>query len=482
MIAAALDHLWQSTLFAAVICLIVPLFRANSAAMRFWLWFAASVKFLVPLSLFTFAGHQLLASVTPMPALVSALQPVAIPFSAGKPVLAVSMPHLMLTEFAVAAWALGGALVLALWILYWARLRAVLRDASDLPFAAAVPVKAARSCLEPGLVGIWRPVILLPEGISEKLSPLEMEAVMTHELCHLRRRDNLLAAVHMLVEMLFWFHPLVWWLGGRLAEEREQACDEQVLAAGNPPLVYAQGILKVCRFYVQSPLPCASGVTGATLEMRVGAILRNRAVLEVEDGKKALLVFLSAASVMLPLLAGSLGSPPVSSLARRVVTEIAAQAERVPMTVMPPDTQPIPKKSSVIRLRRHAISAPALQPDVDTDRIETALPVVQAPAAEAATAAAPENADVNAGMDESAAIVCRPPQSLPGSRFSGPPICLSKAEWSQIRAQGKDVGADGRVVVADGEKYRSLHPQYCTPAIATGATAGNVMGVRSICF
>ena len=89
--------------------------------------------------------------------------------------------------------------------------------------------------MKPGLVGIFRPVILLPQGIEQQLSPAELKAILAHELCHWRRRDNLLAAFHMLVEALFWFFPLVWWLGARLNAERERACDESVLAAGNDP-------------------------------------------------------------------------------------------------------------------------------------------------------------------------------------------------------------------------------------------------------
>src|SRR5665213_2229284 len=66
----------------------------------------------------------------------------------------------------------------------------------------------------------------MPRGIGEKLSTIEMDAILAHGLCHLRRRDNLTAAIHMLVEALFWFHPLTWWIGRRLVEERELACDE----------------------------------------------------------------------------------------------------------------------------------------------------------------------------------------------------------------------------------------------------------------
>jgi bla regulator protein blaR1 len=59
----------------------------------------------------------------------------------------------------------------------------------------------------------------------------------------------------MLVEAIFWFYPPVWWIRTRLIEERERACDEAVLQAGSAANVYAEGILNVCKFYVESPWP-----------------------------------------------------------------------------------------------------------------------------------------------------------------------------------------------------------------------------------
>ena len=62
--------------------------------------------------------------------------------------------------------------------------------------------------------------------------------------CSRARTDNLAAAMHTVVQALFWFHPLVWWLETDLVAERERACDEAVLQSGHDPADYAEGILK----------------------------------------------------------------------------------------------------------------------------------------------------------------------------------------------------------------------------------------------
>ncbi|MGH9587801.1 MAG: M56 family metallopeptidase, partial [Acidobacteriaceae bacterium] len=123
---------------------------------------------------------------------------------------------------------------------------------------AEVPVLSSSAAIEPGIFGVFRPVLLFPEGIPERLSAEQMRAIVAHEMCHVRRRDNLTFAIHMVVETLFWFHPMVWWIGSRLIEERERACDQAVVQAGSEAQVYAEGILNVCKFYVESPLACAS--------------------------------------------------------------------------------------------------------------------------------------------------------------------------------------------------------------------------------
>jgi len=146
--------------------------------------------------------------------------------------------------------------------------------------------------------------LLLPEGITEKLTPLEFEAILLHEMSHVRRRDNLTTAIHMLVEAVFWFHPLVWFLGTRLMDERERACDEDVLRAGNQPYTYAEGVLKVCELYLQSPLRCMSGVTGSNLKARIQAILAGHVGCDLSLSKRTALTTAGILALAMPIAIG----------------------------------------------------------------------------------------------------------------------------------------------------------------------------------
>src|SRR4029077_21012751 len=88
-----------------------------------------------------------------------------------------------------------------------------------------VEVGSTDEAIEPGIFGITRPVLLWPAAMRGQVSEAHIESIVEHELCHVRRRDNLTAMVHMLVEALFWFHPFVWWIGGRVVGGRGRRCD-----------------------------------------------------------------------------------------------------------------------------------------------------------------------------------------------------------------------------------------------------------------
>lgn len=344
MIPALANHLLQSTVFAAVAGTLTLFLRTNHARTRYWLWLTASLKFLIPFSFLVEMGHRLSWSSAPViaqsrtyltPQLSRVIDAVGAPFATqyfpvsapaatsgaiAPPGIAELAPTLLLT-----AWICGCAAVLFIWSTRWCRVAVSVRAARVLRAGAEVDslrrleriartatrieLRSSVSRMEPGVFGIFRPVLLLPQGLADHLEFAQLDAIFAHELCHVRRRDNLTAAIHMLVEAIFWFHPLVWWIGAKLVEERERACDEEVVRLGSDPEVYAETILKICKVYLVSPLACAAGISGADLRKRIESIMDNPFLKNLSLGKKILLGAMGFLVLVTPILIGILSAP-----------------------------------------------------------------------------------------------------------------------------------------------------------------------------
>ena len=311
MIPQLSAHLWQSTWYALVAALASAALRRNRASVRYWLWFSASLKFFLPFALLTGlasrfewtpVAHTIAAHVA-TPSVTFAVDPFAQPLSPSPPTTSFAFPLALL-----AVWVCGALAIAFIRLRGWMSVRAIVR--ASLPLndpALAVPANVSVRVspgLAPAVVGWLHPVLLLPASLTSRLTPSQLNAVLAHELCHVRRRDNLFASIHMFVEAVFWFHPLVWWIGAQLVAERERACDEEVLRATGEPQAYAMGILNVCRLYTEPPLASVSGVTGADLTRRIEAIMSNRHGRKLNRAKKTLLALAGAAAPTLPILIG----------------------------------------------------------------------------------------------------------------------------------------------------------------------------------
>ena len=161
----------------------------------------------------------------------------------------------------VLTWA-GGVLAMALWQLWgWMgamRIRRMARVASEAGIVRIVarlahalrisqPVTVLDSMIVgvPTVIGWLRPVILLPAGLATGLSTEQLEAILLHELAHIRRMDYLVNLLQRLVEAILFYHPAVWFISRRIRVERENCCDDVTLAAGGEPTVYAEALLAV---------------------------------------------------------------------------------------------------------------------------------------------------------------------------------------------------------------------------------------------
>jgi bla regulator protein blaR1 len=316
------DHLWQSALFAGIVWLGTLALGKNHARVRHWLWLAASCKFLIPFSVLVALGGQLAwRTATPLTqsSLTVAMAEVSQPFSPSADAVRLVPPPSpardLFPAVLAAVWICGFAGIAWAWCIRWRRILRTVGAASPVELRIPVLARSSPTVLEPSVFGVFRPVLLLPEGICERLTPAQFQAIVAHELCHIRYRDNLTASIHMLVETVFWFHPLVWWIGKRIVQERERACDQEVLELGSEPHAYAEGILDVCKHYFESPLQCVSGVTGSSLKPRIEAILANQKIHRMNFAKKAALAIAGTAAFLLPLGIGLLNSPRVQAQA-----------------------------------------------------------------------------------------------------------------------------------------------------------------------
>jgi bla regulator protein BlaR1 len=324
-------HLWQSTLFVAAIALVAFFLRRRAARSRHALWLLASIKFVVPFSILTAAGAALAAWMSPLVSWRLSLggsQGAAAwlersrPFwtlevtpEAGTWLMAVSDA----SSIAGALWIAGTVSILAWRCRQWLatvdaarRARPLLegRELTALRSAAGragfdgIELRQVDASREPAVVGIRRVAILWPEGLGARLTDGELEAVFAHELCHVARRDNLSSVLQIAVETLFWFHPMVWWLSGRLVHERERACDEEVVHMGTDKTNYAAGILKVCGFCLRAPAAFAAGIGSSDLAQRVERILGAPSPRAAGAVVPAIVV----AMLALPLAAGVVGA------------------------------------------------------------------------------------------------------------------------------------------------------------------------------
>jgi S1-C subfamily serine protease len=135
------------------------------------------------------------------------------------------------------------------------------------------PVRALESPLVevPTVVGWLRPVVLVPASAIAGLSPEQLEAVIAHELAHVRRHDYAVNLLQRVEETLFFYHPAVWWLSNRIRVEREQCADDMAVAACGDAALYAEALRDLETVRHRTAL--AMSAAGGSLASRIGRLL-----------------------------------------------------------------------------------------------------------------------------------------------------------------------------------------------------------------
>jgi beta-lactamase regulating signal transducer with metallopeptidase domain len=291
-----------------------------------------------------------------------------------------------LTLVAVSFWAAGALAVLAFVIVgvagaWWIRRSSIPVQAAWVDeahvLAEAFEISGPIAFVESGAVtmpmvcGLWRPHIVMPQGASQWTDE-RRRVVVLHELAHIKRRDCLTQGLAHVVCAAYWFNPIVWLAARRLRAERERACDDFVLAAGEKGPDYAAHLLEIARAMRNRRMTALAGLAMARpsqIEGRLLAILdpaiRRSSTLHTRLALLAL-VFLIALPVGGVRLQGS--TPPEEALAAAATAHPVEPVSPVPSRAALPTSKP--GSTPVSKIERPARASRQSTSDVEADRFE----------------------------------------------------------------------------------------------------------------
>jgi TonB family protein len=160
----------------------------------------------------------------------------------------------------------------------------------------------------PGAIGWLRPIILLPASSVLGLSPEQLEAVIAHELAHIRRYDYLVSAFQVVVETLLFYHPAVWWTSSRIRAEREFCCDDLAVRACGDAVCYARALSSLEKMRAVRP-SLVLGVTDGSLLYRIQRIIGEK-TMGYGPSKLSVVFVMGFAVAGLTINMGWLGAQP----------------------------------------------------------------------------------------------------------------------------------------------------------------------------
>jgi GWxTD domain-containing protein len=226
------------------------------------------------------------------------------------------------------------------------------------------PATLLESCLAeaPVVIGYLRPVILIPVSLLAGLPAEQMEAILIHELAHIRRRDYLVNLLQAFVEGLLFYHPAVWWISGVIRAERENCCDDLAVATIGDARAYAAALaaLEQNRWTAHELALAASGGS---------LVKRIRRLLQQPERSRAAWTPAISAGILVAGAAVALASwqtPPT----QKAQAPIASVAAPVAIATPPVATPAAPVKKSTLKLLAQA------QPAAQTPQL---APAGQAP-------------------------------------------------------------------------------------------------------
>ena len=297
----------------------------------------------------------------------------------------------------VAVWLMGVVFLSSRLLLSWMRARRLAKTnaqpasiqwqrvarrlSESLGLRRAVRLLESSAVEVPSVIGMLRPVILLPASTLTGLTPEQIEMVLAHELAHIRRHDFLVNLLQAVVETLMFYHPAVWWMSRRVRIERENCCDDMAVAVCGNPIQYAKALTRLEELRSAPSLVVAAN--GGSLLDRIRRIAGVRAESTAVSARWA------AAMITLVVLAIGVGIPSLPAFAQR--EEQPAEPARVRVDVTAPaeptaaaDAEPV---DAVAEVEEEA----DVTEDMEDADYEPELPPI-APMARAAALAAIDSA------------------------------------------------------------------------------------------
>jgi beta-lactamase regulating signal transducer with metallopeptidase domain len=230
--------------------------------------------------------------------------------------------------------------------------------AASLGVHRQIQVLFTDNTLGPGTIGWLKPIILLPPAAVLGLTPLQVEALLAHEIAHVRRWDYLVNLFQLLVETLFFYHPAVWWASTRIRIERELCCDDAAVRSCGDAIEYANALTAVARFpFARHGMVAASG---GTLVSRIERLLRPPALANAATPRSAIIFVVVAALAVSAVTAPLVGA---QSTQRRPLT--ASELGTLSLAVYDPFGEPA--ADVLLVFEQAAFQAGALFGDGRTD-------------------------------------------------------------------------------------------------------------------
>jgi beta-lactamase regulating signal transducer with metallopeptidase domain/tetratricopeptide (TPR) repeat protein len=328
--------LWQSSLLIAILLAVdFSLRRRLRASIRYALWLVVLVKLCLPPTLALPTSPAWWLHQSPPPVAVKTARHYTVTYdNAPLPEMPTApLPAYVPAQPAMsfAAWLLVFSTVVSAalfgWLLMrWGQItRQVRRAKISEPLAALageaqkivglkfyVPVKLTPNSMSPAVCGLFRPAILIPQSLAENFSAEQVRAVLLHELIHLRRHDVWVNFLQTLLQIFYWWHPLVWLANARLRAVREEAVDDAVmLALRDEAEAYAPTLLEVAKLTLNRPL-AGLGLVGI-LESRHALRQRIERLVDFSPPRQAGLTLVSLLGILaFTAVAVPMGEAPVA--------------------------------------------------------------------------------------------------------------------------------------------------------------------------